>query len=131
MRRSAAAALFLSVSLVIAAGFPFGDLVGHTHWSRVNWIPFASRFRPLDVAVNFLLCAPLGTVTGLELRRGVLVGGVMALALSLFVESMQLFSHLRFPSATDVFCNVAGAVAAALIVRRTVAVRRSRGLNQP
>ena len=113
-----ALALSISIGLVLVAGFPWGDLVGHTHWSRVNWIPFASRFRPIDICGNLLLCVPLGAVAGREFRRGVLIAGVTALALSLFVESMQLFSHLRFPSATDLFCNVVGGIAAAVVARR-------------
>jgi glycopeptide antibiotics resistance protein len=119
VRPFAAVALSISVALVLAAGFPWGDLAGHTHWSRVNWIPFAARLRPFDVGGNLLLCAPLGIVAGREFRQGVLAAGAMALVLSLFVEASQLFSHLRFPSATDVCCNVAGAIVAAVLVRGT------------
>lgn len=115
----ARAGLAVSGFVVVAAGYPWGDIVGHTHWSRVGWIPFLSwPVRPLDVAGNLLLCVPLGMVAARAFNRGVVVvAGAIALALSLFVETMQLYSHGRFPSATDVVCNVTGAVAAAALVR--------------
>jgi len=94
--------------------------VGHSHWSKVAWIPFdprPARIRPFDVAGNLLLCAPLGVVAGLSFTRGPLIAGALALALSLFVETMQLYTHSRFPSATDVVCNVTGAVVAAAVAR--------------
>lgn len=40
----------------------------------------------------------------------------MAFVMSLLGEWSQVYSHSRFPSATDVVCNVIGAVAAALAV---------------
>jgi glycopeptide antibiotics resistance protein len=42
------------------------------------------------------------------------------------VEALQIYSHERFPSTTDVVCNVAGAVAAAVMARRI-----SRSFNRP
>ena len=118
MRPLLFAGLLISGSLVLAAAYPWGEIVGHTHWAKVGWIPFFSwPFRRLDVAGNLLLCVPLGVVSGLSFKRGVLVAGGIALALSLFVETMQLYTHSRFPSATDVFCNVTGAVVAASLVR--------------
>jgi VanZ family protein len=47
----------------------------------------------------------------------------VALALSLAGEAVQIYTHSRFPSATDVVCNVIGAVAGAFLVGRTL--RRS------
>ena len=121
VRPGVATAMFFSVGLVLAAAFPWGDIGGHPHWSRVVWVPFVSRrVRPLDVAGNFLLCAPLGVVAGLQFRRGVMIAGLSALSLSVFVEAMQLFSHDRYPSGTDVVCNVAGACVSALVARRWV-----------
>lgn len=110
--------LVLSGTLLVAAGYPWGDMVGHTHWSRVRWIPFSSwPLPPLDIAGNLLLGLPLGIVAGLSFTRGPVVAGAIALTLSLSIESMQLYSHGRFPSATDVLCNVTGAVVAATLVR--------------
>lgn len=117
MRPLLFAGLLISGSLVLAAGYPWGEFVGHTHWGRVGWIPFSWPIRRLDVAANLLLCVPLGVVAGLSFKRGVLVAGGIALALSLFVETMQIYTHSRFPSATDVFCNVTGALVAASLVR--------------
>ena len=130
MRSLVLAAFVLAGGLVILAAYPWSDRAGHPHWSRVGWIPFVPgpvRVRPLDVAGNLLLCAPLGLVAGYGFRRGVLVAGSAALVLSLFVETMQVYSHARFPSTTDVTCNVAGAVLAAALVRRRLAARREAG----
>ena len=114
VRPVAAVALVLSAGLVLAAGYPWGDMAGHTHWSRVGWIPFVSRpVRRLDIAQNLLLCVPLGAVAGFTFKRGVLIAAALAIPLSLFVETMQLYSHFRFPSGTDVICNIAGAILAA------------------
>jgi glycopeptide antibiotics resistance protein len=119
VRPSTLAALLLSVGLVVVAGYPWRDFVGHSHWEKVGWIPFVSSpVRPRDVLGNLLLCAPIGVVTGWNFRRGTIVACSVAAAVSLFVESAQLYSHTRFPSATDVFCNIGGAVIAAALVRR-------------
>ena len=109
--------LVISGSLVLAAGYPWGEVLAHTHWAKVGWIPFSWPIRELDIAANLLLCLPLGFFAGLAFKRGVLIAGAIALPLSLFVETMQVYTHSRFPSATDVICNVAGAVFAALVVR--------------
>ena len=69
-------------------------------------------------SLNLLLCAPLGIASALYFRsRRARSGIVLAFGVSLFGEWLQVYSHSRFPSATDLFCNVAGAVAAALVVR--------------
>lgn len=53
-------------ALVLAADFPWGDLQNHTHWSKVGWIPFVSPpVKPLDIAQNLLLCAPIGAAGAL------------------------------------------------------------------
>jgi len=113
--------------LFLALGVPWTGFVGHSHWSRVDWIPFVSR-RPrlLDVLGNLLLCVPLGLSLGFGFRRGVALAASIALALSVSVEALQIYSHERFPSTTDVVCNVAGAVAAAVMARRI-----SRSFNRP
>lgn len=127
VRPLALTGLLVSGSLVLAAAYPWSDLVGHTHWSRVAWIPFSSRpLRPLDISGNLLLGVPLGIVAGLTYRRGTLVAGAIALTISFFVETMQLYSHTRFPSATDLLCNVSGAVIAAACVRRYQTNREGR-----
>ena len=126
MRRFAIAVLVVSAGLVFAATYPWGDMVGHSHWTRVRWIPFKTGpFRLLDIAGNLLLCAPLGAAAGYLFSRGVLAAALLSLAISVGAEASQVYSHTRFPSATDVLCNVAGAVAAAEVVRRRY-LRRQR-----
>jgi glycopeptide antibiotics resistance protein len=105
------------VALVVIV--PWADFQGHTHWDEVGWIPFVSwPVRNRDIVVNLLLCAPLGIASALYFRSHVLAAGLIAFGVSLFGEWLQVYSHSRFPSATDLLCNVAGAVAAALVVRR-------------
>jgi glycopeptide antibiotics resistance protein len=130
MRWLAAVGIFLAVSLVVVAAFPWSDLTSHAHWTRVRWIPFASQpVRPRDVVGNLLLCAPLGAIAGVTFRRGVLVAVATALAVSLFVEAFQVYSHTRFPSATDVACNVFGAALGAVVTRGLRHLRRQTPLT--
>ena len=83
-----------------------------------------------DVAVNLLLYAPWGYFGARALRsrppsllRSFGETGspwiVVALAavLSLATEASQLYSHGRFPSATDLTCNILGACAGAMYER--------------
>ena len=120
------AILVASVLLVFAVTYPWGDMVGHSHWTRVRWIPFKTGpFRVLDIAGNLLLCVPIGAAAGYLFSRGVLAAALLSLAISVGAEVTQVYSHRRFPSGTDVFCNVAGAVAAAEVVRRHSPSRRS------
>jgi VanZ family protein len=107
----------------LAAELPWGDYQDHTHWRRVGWIPFVSPpVRPVDIAQNLLLLVPLGVFVGLQGehsgRRAGLRAGFIALCLSFLGEWAQLYSHSRFPSATDMTCNVAGAAVAAVLAAR-------------
>jgi len=119
VRRLAFVGAVFSVAIVLAVAVPWTTFAGHSHWSRVDWIPFVSR-RPrlTDVVGNLALCIPLGLSLGLGFSRGVALAAAVTLALSLFVEALQIYSHERFPSMTDVVCNVAGAVAAATAARK-------------
>ena len=112
--------MFLSGGAVLAAGCPWADWAGHSHWSHVEWLPFGRGFRPMDVAQNLLLCVPLGASAAWVFKRGQVAAFTLSLVLSCFVEATQLYGHNRFPSATDVVCNVAGALAAAAVARRWV-----------
>ena len=101
------------------AAFPWGDLQDHTHWSKIGWVPFVSPpIRLRDMALNTLLCAPIGGFAGRLFRRPLVMAFGLSLALSLTAEWTQVYSHTRFPSATDVTCNVVGAVTAATFARR-------------
>jgi glycopeptide antibiotics resistance protein len=101
-----------------AADWPWGDLQNHTHWDRVAWIPFVSPpTKAYDVVQNLLLFAPFGCFVALSVfpsrRRGVLYAALLTLVVGFAGEASQLYSHSRFPSATDLTCNVVGAALAA------------------
>lgn len=88
----------------------------------VQLVPFAGAAdRPRDVFVNLLLFLPFGYLFALaHPQRGYLVLVASAAAVSLSAEALQLFSPARFPSATDVVVNAAGAFAGGWIRRRSM-----------
>jgi len=48
-------------ALILAATVPWTDLVGHTHWRKVQWIPFKSPpVKAIDIVINVLLYVPFG-----------------------------------------------------------------------
>ena len=109
--------------LIVLVVVPWVGYQNHSHWQRVGWIPFASaEVRLRDVVVNLLLYAPWGYFFARSVRvaaRCVWIVVVLAAALSITTETSQVYSHGRFPSATDVTCNVIGALAGALWARRS------------
>ena len=113
-------------ALILAATVPWTDLVGHTHWRKVQWIPFQSPpVKAVDVVVNVLLYLPFGytSMRARASRARVWHGVALAFALSLALEWSQLYSHSRFPSLQDVLCNICGAwIGGWLATRRTIAV---------
>ena len=118
------ARLLLIVWLVLFAllVLPWRDLQDHPHWYKVAWIPFRSPVRLLDIAVNVAAFVPFGVLAALSsgtIRRWhwplVLIA---AFLLASGAEAAQLFSHWRFPSATDVASNVIGAALGAWMVWR-------------
>ena len=122
--------LVLCIAIALAADIPWGDFQDHTHWQNVRWIPFVSPpVRPLDIALNLLLFFPLGVFAARRLRapaRTLAQSALVAFVVSVIGEWTQLYSHTRIPSATDVACNVAGALLGALLVayaRRTSGIR--------
>jgi len=116
----ARALLLLAISLIALIVLPWGDFQDHTHWSKVGWIPFVSKpVRLRDIVANVLLFMPFGAAAALSARRAPLMAGALGGAtLSLLSETAQLYSHTRFPSATDVIANTVGAAAAALLISR-------------
>lgn len=107
--------------LILLLVVPWSGFADHSHWQRVAWLPFAAPADvPGDAARNFLLYVPWGyfLARAKQWSRSLAVVGALALTLSLSTEATQLYSHGRFPSATDVVCNTLGALAGALIVRR-------------
>ncbi len=105
-----------ALAAVLAATLlPWSNFVGHSHWAQVQWIPFyGRRLDWFDIAANVALFVPLGYFAGgffAVLSPGkkqllVLAGTTL---LSTAAEFIQIYSHGRFPSATDVGCNIVGA----------------------
>ena len=114
MARTAAA-----VVVIVLATAPW-DLRDHAHVYKVSWIPFLSGIvRPLDLLANFALYFPLGYLFPRRGRAGRLAAAcVAALSLSLLMETTQVWSHVRFPSATDLLMNVVGCATGAMISTR-------------
>ena len=119
MKRAGQLGTLLAIGLIVAAVFPWREFQSHSHWAKVRWIPFSPPLGFRDIAVNVALFMPLGAAIAFQvaaplmIRRAVLA----AAALSLVAECTQIFSHSRFPSATDVAANVFGAMIGASIVR--------------
>jgi glycopeptide antibiotics resistance protein len=98
--------------VVWLASFPLG-LTPTPQWDRVHLIPFtdpADKVR--DLAVNMLLFLPFGYSFARD--RGLAWLLLAAGLVSAAAELSQLFSTVRYPSGTDVFYAVAGAVAGGL-----------------
>src|SRR5262245_13299122 len=110
------ALLWSWILVVIVVVVPWTTFQNHTHWSNVTWIPFSRM--PMkwgDAIRNVLLYVPFGYLASRQKGRIQLWRiAAYALALSVATEFTQVFSHGRFPSATDVTCNVAGAVLGAV-----------------
>ena len=110
---------------IVLVTFPW-DLQDHTHWMKVAWVPFLTGVvRPLDAAGNFALYLPFGLLMpGRTRRRRVVAAVAAAFLLSGLTELGQIWSHVRFPSATDLVMNVLGSAAGGVIRSRRVAVER-------
>ncbi|HUK33213.1 MAG TPA: VanZ family protein [Vicinamibacterales bacterium] len=110
-------------TLVICAGVvPWTDFQNHSHWSRVQWIPFVTPpVKVVDILVNIALYLPFGywfiRWSG-QRRMGAAL--VSAGVLSLVTEWSQLYSHSRFPSFTDVTCNLIGTFIGAWIAQQFI-----------
>lgn len=117
---------------------PWSNFVGHAHWQRVHWIPFAETslhwWFILDFFGNIVLFLPFGGCGVLSMphrsgRRRVLRAAGYAALLSLSVEFFQVYCHNRSPAMTDVCTNVTGALLGAWFIVRppTVVSRLLRG----
>lgn len=99
--------------LIVVVVVPWGTFEPHAHWERMAWIPFISPPVDLgDVIGNLFFYVPYGILVGLEAaetRGAILLATGSAAVLSLATEFTQIFSASRFPSMTDVACNVIGA----------------------
>jgi glycopeptide antibiotics resistance protein len=121
--------LLLWLALFAAIAIPWGDFQDHTHWYKVGWIPFASApLKKADIIRNVVAFIPFGAliVYAGDWRGRWLwpTGIVVAILLSAVAESAQLYSHMRFPSATDVTANAIGAALGIWIARYGSRLRR-------
>lgn len=96
--------------IVLATTWPWTDFRGHPHWDKVEWLPIRHDMVVRDLWLNLLLFVPAGYCVRRAWPR-LSPGHVLlaAIALSLAVESYQLFSHRRFPTVADVLTNGLGA----------------------
>ena len=112
----------LWTGLILVLVLPWLNYQNHSHWARVGWIPFFSKeVKVRDIVANVLLYAPWGYFWARQRRdpsRRVWPVVVIAAALSIATEASQSYSHGRFPSATDVACNLMGAFVGAEYARR-------------
>jgi glycopeptide antibiotics resistance protein len=104
--------LLVWIGVIAFLVIPWGRFQLHPHFQQIQWIPFVSPpIRPRDIVLNTVLYLPLGYW---HLKQGgpssLWRTGAFALALSVGTEFTQIFSHGRFPSATDVVCNTLGAL---------------------
>jgi glycopeptide antibiotics resistance protein len=101
----------LSYVGVLWMAFP-RDLQWHSHWYRVAWIPFVSPpVTLLDTVLNTLLFVPSGVLTGRGRRPHSTRWFAAGVAIAIGCELMQVFTHGRIPSTTDVCCNLIGLTA--------------------
>jgi glycopeptide antibiotics resistance protein len=98
--------------LAIVISAPWDGFISHVHWERLDLIPFmdpADNVR--DLILNVLFFVPFG-YSFLKHWRGprpILVTIAAACLVSACAESLQLFSHSRNASGTDVAAAGAGA----------------------
>ena len=126
VRRTAAWPLtwFYAAVIVYASLYPFDG------WRAQGIAPWAFLTAPLprywtgfDVVSNVLGYAPLGFLGGVAVLRlhprwpAVALVTVLALLLSLTLESLQMFLPMRVPSNVDLFLNASGAWMGAAVAR--------------
>ena len=106
---------------------PWSDFQGHAHWSMVCWIPFTDTlWSPgmlFNALANVLLFVPFGYLyIRSQPRRysaSLLPLALLAVLLSASAELYQVYSHHRFPTATDIAANLIGAVVGGLLARKS------------
>jgi glycopeptide antibiotics resistance protein len=111
--------LWLWTCAIVVLVVPWATLQNHSHWANVGWIPFVSGpVRANDIVGNVLLYLPFAYFYARGRgRRGFMRTMAFAFVLSVTSEFTQVYGHGRFPSATDVTCNVIGACIGGLCAR--------------
>ena len=121
-RAFGAAWALAAAAILVLTLWPPDAFRAHGHWERISWVPFADPWgKPWELVANVLLFAPFGYLGTRALgagRRAALAVALCGLALSLAVETAQIFAHDHFPSATDVVANLLGAGAGAAVAAR-------------
>ena len=121
--------------VVVTTTLPWSGLQGlqgHAHWGNVRWIPFYPEVLSLrsvrDIVVNLSLFVPFGYLyvrSQITMPRTMFLRiTLLAVLLSIGVELVQVFSHTRIPSTTDICVNVIGAAIGAVIARKVSKERR-------
>jgi glycopeptide antibiotics resistance protein len=121
-QKRAGAARFVWMVALVAVSVPFDDLHPHTHWAKVGWIPFVTPpVKASDIIANVLLYFPLGYFEQTQGSRRRMMARAFgeAMLIAFLTEWTQLYSHSRFPSATDIVCDGLGAVLGAWTRHRT------------
>ena len=126
MRKTAAwpLAWIYAVLIIYASLYPFESwrVQGIAPWSFL-WAPLPKYWTGFDVLSNVLGYAPLGFLLALALHRtrrdwpGILIATLVAMALSLSMETLQMFLPVRVPSNVDAVLNVVGAWLGAVTAR--------------
>ena len=95
--------------------------------SQVQLVPFTGAAdRPRDVLANIFLFLPFGYLFAVSHpHRGYGLLVATAAAISLTAETLQVLSPARYPSATDVVVNTAGALLGGWLRRSHAAVREN------
>lgn len=115
--------LLATLAVICAITFPW-DFQDHPHWFKVAWLPLVTGIiRPSDLVLNAVLYFPLGYFMPVQSRRArvAAAAGVAVLA-SGFLELAQVWSHVRFPSATDLMMNIVGSIAGAAVASSDVPI---------
>lgn len=108
--RRARIAFALWVGVILIVVVPWYRWQGHSHWDHVQWVPFSRPpYHLRDMVLNTLFYVPFGLLYRRMMPRPMPGPVLAAFLLSSATELSQVYSHGRFPSATDVFCNVLGA----------------------
>ena len=109
--------LALWTVLIVIVVLPWTSFQDHPHWTRIGWVPFLSGpISVRDILGNVLLYVPWGYAHARAIRgsrAGLWSVAGHALLLSITTEAAQIWSHGRFPTLTDVTCNLVGACAGA------------------
>lgn len=105
--------------LLLTPLFPLSNFVGHPHWEAIRWIPFQDfSLTPtilMDVISNIAWFVIFGYLLHYWMNensspfRSIATVVLIAAGVSLSLEFFQVFCHNRFPSMTDVTCNIIGA----------------------